>query len=353
METEPALGKSREVEALLGRKYQHGFVTDIESDSLPPGLDEDVVAAISRNKREPQFLLDWRLKAYRHWLTMREPAWAHVHYEPIDYQDISYYSAPKAPANAPKSLDEVDPKLLDTYAKLGIPLHERARLAGVAVDAVFDSVSVATTFKDKLSKAGVIFCSFSDAVRNHPELIERHLGTRRAAGGQFLRGAELGGVLRRLVRLRAAGRALSDGAVDVFPHQCGEDRPVRAHADRRGRGRARQLSGRLHGADARREPAARGGRRARRARRRADQVLDRAELVSRRRERARRHLQLRHQARRVPRPQLEDLLDAGGDRLRDHLEVPELRAARATTRSASSIRSRSPTTTSRPTPAPR
>ena len=169
--------KPTDVEALIGRKYQHGFVTDIESDSLPPGLDEGVVAAISRRKNEPSFLLEWRLKAYRHWLTMQEPTWAHVRYRPIDYQDISYYSAPRAPANAPKSIEEVDPKLLATYAKLGIPLHERARLAGVAVDAVFDSVSVATTFKEKLGKAGVIFCSFSDAVRDHPELIERYLGT--------------------------------------------------------------------------------------------------------------------------------------------------------------------------------
>jgi Fe-S cluster assembly protein SufB len=166
--------KSQDVEALVGQKYRHGFITDIESDSLPPGLDEGVVAAISKKKHEPQFLLDWRLKAFRHWRTMQEPTWAHVRYKPIDYQDISYYSAPKSPANAPKSLDEVDPKLLETYEKLGIPLHERARLAGVAVDAVFDSVSVATTFKDKLSKAGVIFCSFSDAVRDHPRLIERN-----------------------------------------------------------------------------------------------------------------------------------------------------------------------------------
>jgi Fe-S cluster assembly protein SufB len=169
--------KSQDVEALVGQKYRHGFITDIESDSLPPGLDEDVVAAISKKKHEPKFLLDWRLKAFRHWQTMKEPTWAHVHYKPIDYQDISYYSAPRAPANAPKSLEEVDPKLLATYAKLGIPLHERARLAGVAVDAVFDSVSVATTFKEKLGKAGVIFCSFSDAVRDHPQLIERYLGT--------------------------------------------------------------------------------------------------------------------------------------------------------------------------------
>jgi Fe-S cluster assembly protein SufB len=177
--------KSQDVEALIGQKYRHGFVTDIESDSLPPGLDEDVVAAISKKKREPKFLLDWRLKAFRHWQTMQEPVWAHVHYKPIDYQDISYYSAPRAPANAPKSLDEVDPKLLATYAKLGIPLHERARLAGVAVDAVFDSVSVATTFKDKLGKAGVIFCSFSDAVHNHPQLIERYLGSVVPAGDNF------------------------------------------------------------------------------------------------------------------------------------------------------------------------
>ena len=177
--------KPHDVEALIGRKYRHGFVTDIESDSLPPGLDEEVVRAISRKKQEPAFLLDWRLKAFRHWLTMREPQWAHVHYQRIDYQDISYYSAPRTPANAPKSLEEVDPKLLATYAKLGIPLHERARLAGVAVDAVFDSVSVATTFKDKLAKAGVIFCSFSDAVHHHPELVERYLGSVVPAADNF------------------------------------------------------------------------------------------------------------------------------------------------------------------------
>jgi Fe-S cluster assembly protein SufB len=136
-----------------------------------------VVHFISRKKKEPEFLLAWRLKAYRHWLTMKEPHWAHLRVNPIDYQDISYFSAPKPNANAPKSLDEVDPKLLETYEKLGVPLHERARLAGVAVDAVFDSVSVATTFKERLAEAGVIFCSFSDAVRNHPALIEKYLGT--------------------------------------------------------------------------------------------------------------------------------------------------------------------------------
>lgn len=165
------------LEALVGQKYRHGFITDIESDTVPPGLDEDVISLISRKKGEPEFMLAWRLKAYRHWLTMREPHWAHLRVAPIDYQAISYYSAPKSKANAPKSLEEVDPKLLETYDKLGIPLHERARLAGVAVDAVFDSVSVATTFKERLAKAGVIFCSFSDAVKNHPQLVERYLGS--------------------------------------------------------------------------------------------------------------------------------------------------------------------------------
>jgi Fe-S cluster assembly protein SufB len=165
------------IEQLVGRKYRHGFVTNIEADTVPPGLSEDVVRLISGKKEEPAFLLEWRLKAYRHWLTLREPRWAKLHHPPIDYQGISYYSAPRTPVDAPKSIDEVDPKLLETYAKLGIPLHERARLAGVAVDAVFDSVSVTTTFKDKLAEAGVIFCSFSEAVQKHPELIEKYLGS--------------------------------------------------------------------------------------------------------------------------------------------------------------------------------
>ena len=165
------------IESLVNRRYEHGFVTDIDTESLPPGLDEDVIRAISARKNEPQFMLDWRLRAYRQWLQMREPTWAHVHYPPIDFNDISYFAAPISDKDRPKSLDEVDPKLLETYDKLGIPLHERARLAGVAVDAVFDSVSVATTFKEKLSEAGVIFCSFSEAVENHPELVQKYLGT--------------------------------------------------------------------------------------------------------------------------------------------------------------------------------
>jgi Fe-S cluster assembly protein SufB len=165
------------IESVVNRKYEFGFVTDIESEALPPGLDEGVVRFISAKKNEPEWMLEWRLKAYRHWLTMKEPNWAHVKYPAIDYQDVIYYSAPKSPDDAPKSLDEVDPELLATYEKLGIPLHERAALAGVAVDAVFDSVSVATTFKDSLAKQGVIFCSISEAVQEHPELVKRYLGS--------------------------------------------------------------------------------------------------------------------------------------------------------------------------------
>lgn len=162
---------------VINKTYEYGFVTSIESDALLPGLSEDVIREISRRKEEPEFLLQWRLRAYQHWLTMTAPKWAHLKYPEIDFQSIIYYSAPKTKKDAPKSLDEVDPKLIETYKKLGIPLHEHGRLAGVAVDAVFDSVSVATTFKGKLAEAGVIFCSFSDAVKNHPELIEKYLGT--------------------------------------------------------------------------------------------------------------------------------------------------------------------------------
>ncbi len=169
--------KQQDVKDIVERKYAHGFVTEIDSDTLPPGIDEDVIRHISRMKNEPQFMLDWRLKAFADWQKMRAPNWAKLNIDPIDYQAISYYSAPRKDPNAPKSLDEVDPKLLETYDKLGIPLHERARLAGVAVDAVFDSVSVTTTFKAKLADAGVIFCSFSEAVQDHPELIEKYLGT--------------------------------------------------------------------------------------------------------------------------------------------------------------------------------
>lgn len=168
---------SQSMEALVNRTYEAGFYTDLESDTAPPGLNEDIVRLISDKKQEPEWLLEWRLAALRHWLKMTEPKWATVQHPPIDYQAISYYSAPRSKNDGPKSLDEVDPKLLETYEKLGIPLRERELLAGVAVDAVFDSVSVATTFKEKLAEAGVIFCSFSEAVQRHPDLVRQYLGT--------------------------------------------------------------------------------------------------------------------------------------------------------------------------------
>src|SRR6266700_3967481 len=165
------------LETLVDRPYAHGFFTTVETDAVPKGLSEDVIRTISARKSEPEFMLDWRLKAYRHWLTMTEPQWATVKHPPIDYQDIVYYSAPKANKDRPKSLEEVDPELLRTYDRLGVPLKERELLAGVAVDAVFDSVSVATTFKEKLSRLGIIFCPFSEAVQKHPDLVKKYLGS--------------------------------------------------------------------------------------------------------------------------------------------------------------------------------
>jgi Fe-S cluster assembly protein SufB len=165
------------IEGFVNQKYKYGFITDLEADSAPPGLNEDIVRFISAKKEEPAWLLEWRLKAYRYWTTMECPKWPKVTYPPVDFQAACYFSAPKKKGDGPKSLDEVDPKLLETYEKLGIPLRERERLAGVAVDAVFDSVSVGTTFKDTLAKKGVIFCSFSEAVKEHPELVRKYLGT--------------------------------------------------------------------------------------------------------------------------------------------------------------------------------
>ncbi len=166
----------QKLQDLVDQEYQAGFVTEIEADAVPPGLDEDVIRLISRKKGEPAWLLEWRLRAYRHWLTLQEPHWAMVEYPPIDYQEIVYFSAPKR-KDGPQSLDEVDPELLETYAKLGIPLEEQKALAGVAVDAVFDSVSVATTYKEKLAGMGILFCSFSEAVQEHPELVQKYLGS--------------------------------------------------------------------------------------------------------------------------------------------------------------------------------
>ncbi|MGD2113838.1 MAG: Fe-S cluster assembly protein SufB [Acidobacteriota bacterium] len=165
------------LEDVAQRDYEWGFVTDIEQETIPPGLDEDVVRLISAKKGEPEWMTEWRLKAYRHWLEMKEPEWANVAYDPVDYQKISYYAAPKKDEDRPESLDEVDPELLRTYERLGIPLEEQKMLAGVAVDAVFDSVSVATTFKEKLAEEGVIFCSMSEAIKNHPELVKKYLGS--------------------------------------------------------------------------------------------------------------------------------------------------------------------------------
>ncbi len=174
-----------EVSELIRQRYSQGFYTEIEADTVPPGLNEEVIAVISAKKGEPEWMLEWRLDAYRRWREKPEPHWAHVHYPKINYQEISYYSAPKSREDAPKSLDEVDPKLLETYEKLGIPLHERAALAGVAVDAVFDSVSVATTFKKNLEEAGVIFCPISEAIQKHPDLVRQYLGTVVPPGDNF------------------------------------------------------------------------------------------------------------------------------------------------------------------------
>ncbi|MBK6914542.1 MAG: Fe-S cluster assembly protein SufB [Ignavibacteriales bacterium] len=168
--------ETQKIEELANKEYKFGFVTDIEADTIPKGLNEEVIRQLSAKKQEPEWMTEWRLKAYRYWLTMEEPKWPNVKYPPVDYQEISYYSAPKKKA-ALKSLDQVDPELLDTYKKLGISLDEQKMLAGVAVDAVFDSVSVATTFKSKLNEMGIIFCSFSEAVREHPELVKKYLGS--------------------------------------------------------------------------------------------------------------------------------------------------------------------------------
>ena len=302
-------------------------------------------------------MLEWRLEAFRRWKTMTEPTWAKVHYPKIDFQNLYYYSAPKS-TEGPKSLADVDPELLRTYEKLGIPLREREILAGVQGRARGGRRRVRQRLRGHHLQGG------AGQGRRH---LLRDLGGRPRAsragaevpglGGaavrQLLRLAQLGGVLRRLVRLRAGGRALPDGALHLLPHQREGDRPVRAHAHHRRQGRLRVLPRGLHGADARRAPAARRRGRADRARRRRDQVLDGAELVSGRQERQGRHLQLRHQAGRLPRPQLQDLLDAGGDRLGHHLEVSELHPARRQLAAASSIRSPSPTATSRSTAAPR
>ena len=269
------------IETFANQEYKWGFVTDIDSESIPRGLSEDVIRLISAKKNEPEWLLEWRLKAYRHWLTLKEPTWANVHYPTIDYHDIIYYSAPKSKKDGPKSLDEVDPELLKTYDKLGIPLREREILAGVAVDAVFDSRLGRHHLQSQADGHGhhlrIVLRSGAGAPGAGPE-VPRHGGPDLR---QLLRGPELGGLQRRIVLLRAEGRPLPDGALHLLPDQREGHRAVRAHPDRRRRGRVRQLPGRLHRADARHQPVACRGGRAGRAGQRADQVFDRTELVSR------------------------------------------------------------------------
>lgn len=171
------MSKGNEIDDLISREYEAGFVTQVESDTLPPGLNEEVIRIISGKKNEPEWMLEWRLEAYRQWQKMDIPRWAQMPHPEVDFNAISYYSSPKSKKDGPKSLDEVDPEILATFEKLGIPLHERGKLAGVAVDAVFDSVSIATTYKEELAKAGVIFCPISEAIKNHPELVQKYLGS--------------------------------------------------------------------------------------------------------------------------------------------------------------------------------
>ena len=331
-----SLSDTEVLEQFAQREYKEGFYTEVEAESAPPGLDEETIAFISNVKKEPDWLLEWRLKAYRNWLKMSDPTrqpaprqWAMVHYPEIDYQAISYYSAPKRPEDGPQSLDEVDPEILATYDKLGIPLEEQKMLAGVAVDAVFDSVSVATTFKEKLAAEGILFCSFTEAVHDHPDLVRRYLGSVVPANDNFFaalnsavftdgsfvyipKGVRCPMELSTYFRINAANtgqfeRTLviaDEGAYVSYLEGC--TAPMRDENQ-------------LHAAvvELRRE---------RRPRRRPDQVLHHPELVPRRQTaaRPRRHLQLRHQERRLPGSARQDQLDPGRDRLGDHLEVPEL-----------------------------
>ncbi len=278
---------------LAEQDYKWGFVTEIDEDRVPKGLNEETIRLISARKGEPEFMLEWRLNALRHWSKMEReegaPKWANLTIAPIDYQDIVYYSAPKQKPVV-DSLDAIDPELLRTYEKLGIPLDEQKRLSGVAVDAVFDSVSVATTFKGKLAEMGVIFCSFSEAVQKHPELVKKYLGTVVPHTDNFYAALNAAVFTDGSFVYVPKGVRCPMELFDLLPHQRGGDGAVRAHADCCRRGRVRELPGRLHGADSRHEPVARRGGGAGGAGQCADQVLDRAELVPRRQGRARRNL---------------------------------------------------------------
>ena len=337
--------KNQELRDKIAQDYEWGFFSDIEQEFAPKGLSEDTVRFISAKKNEPEWMLDWRLKAYRAWLEMEEVSWAKLDIPPIDYQDAYYYAAPKA---KPKlgSLDEVDPEILRVYEKLGIPIEEQKVLAGVegarkvAVDAVFDSVSRRHHLPRGAEEGGrhlpLHLRSDPRASRAGAEISRQ----RRSAARQLFRLLQQRGLLRRHLRLRARGRPLPDGAQHLFPHQCREHRPVRAHPDRRRQGQLRLLPRRLHRADARREPAPRRGGRDLRARGCRGEILDRPELVSGRRRGQGRHLQLRHQARALL---AATARRSAGPRSRPAARSPgNIRAAssRAMAASANSIRSR-------------
>ena len=318
-----------QVQSVANQRYKYGFVTFIDQETAPKGLSEDIVRFISAKKNEPEWLLDWRLRAYRLWEQMETPSWAKLSFPPIDYQDAYYYAAPKQKVG-PKSLDEVDPQLLETYNKLGIPLHEQEQLAGVtnvAVDAVFDSVSVATTFREKLAEQGVIFCSISEAVQNHPDLVRRYLGsvvpysdnyfaTLNSAvftDGSFVyipKGVRCPMELSTYFRINAQNTGQFERTLIIAEEGSYVSYLEGCTAPQRDENQLHAAVVELIALDD------------------AEiKVFHRPELVSGRRGRPRRHLQLRHQARRLPRPELQDQLDPGGDRLRDHLEVSELHPA--------------------------
>ena len=345
---------TQDLDALTQSEYKAGFVTDIDQETLPPGLNEDVVRQLSAKKGEPGWMTEWRLKAYRHWLTMKEPTWANVRYPPIDYQAISYYSAPEAEEGRRRRASTRWTRSCSRRTRSWACRSTSARSSPGSRSTPSSTASRSRPpSRRSCREAGVIFCSFSEAVKEHPRARAAVPRQRRARHRQLLRDPELGRLLRRLVRVRAEGRALPDGAQHLLPDQRLEDGPVRADADRRRGGRLRELPRGLHCADARREPAPRRRRRARRARGRADQVLDRAELVPGRQGRQGRDLQLRHEARQVRGRPLAHLVDAGRDRLGDHLEVPLLHPAGRRLGGGVLLGRGRRTTASRPTPAPR
>ena len=316
------------MEDLVGRKYRHGFVTDIESDTVPPGLDEDVIRLISRKKEEPQFMLDWRLKSFRHWQTMHEPDWAKLQHRPDrlpGHLVLLRTEAGRECAEEPRGSRP------ETARDLRQARHSAARACRASGRRRRRRVRQRIRRHDVPRETRRRRRHFLPVLGRRARLPGTDRGIsrqRRALSRQLLRHAELGRLQRRLVRLHPEGRALPDGAVDVFPDQRSQDRAIRAHADHRGRRQLRQLPRGLHGTDARREPAACGRRGTGGAGRRGDQVLDGAELVPGRRGRPRRHLQLRHQARGLPRRQLQGFVDPGRSRVGRHLEVSELRTAR-------------------------